>query len=179
MVQGTLTSRAPKYAIICDLDRKVRCMELPSYAKQALTLTMNSNLDLASLDSDLGSTGEGPRAGLGLGETMSQFMPINYRELSMFFSSSYDPKEGFGLNMILMCGVSALLYIHRCFYAHAIETHPADPMKSQYGPSFSAGYKSACTILRSVTKQFMLFPRQIVRFWVLWTHGFSATVSTT
>jgi len=80
--------------------------------------------------------------------------------------------------VILMCGVSALLYIHRCFYAHAIETHPADPMKSQYGPSFSAGYNSACTILRSVTKQFMLFPRQIVRFWVLWTHGFSATVST-
>lgn len=80
--------------------------------------------------------------------------------------------------MILICGVSALLYIHRCFYAHAIETHPADPMKSQYGASFSAGFKSACTILRSVTKQFMLFPRQIVRFWVLWTHGFSATVST-
>jgi len=151
-------------------------MELPFYAQQALTLTMNSNLSLASLDSNPESTGEGPCVGLGLGETMSQFMPINYRELSMFFLPHMILRKG--LDTILMCGVSALLYIHRCFYAHAIETHPADPMKSQYGPSFSAGYKSACTILRSVTKQFMLFPRQIVRFWVLWTHGFSATVST-
>lgn len=33
VVQGTLTSRAPKYSIILDLDRKVRDMELPSYAQ--------------------------------------------------------------------------------------------------------------------------------------------------
>ncbi|EKM78436.1 hypothetical protein AGABI1DRAFT_121521 [Agaricus bisporus var. burnettii JB137-S8] len=128
VVQGTLTSRAPKYSIILDLDRKVRDMELPLYAQQAQNLV------------------------LALGETMSRFMPINYRELT-------------------------LLYIHRCFFAHAISTNPADPIKSQYAPSFLAGYRSACTILGSVKQQFWLFPRQIARFWVLWTHAFSATVS--
>jgi hypothetical protein len=58
VVQGTLTSRAPKYSIILDLDRKVRDMELPSYA-QGL-----------------------PPQGLGLALTMSHFMLTNYHELS-------------------------------------------------------------------------------------------------
>ena len=58
VVQGTLTSRAPKYSIILDLDRKVRDMELPLYAQGQ------------------------PPEGKGLAETMSHFMPMNYRELS-------------------------------------------------------------------------------------------------
>ncbi|PPQ97295.1 hypothetical protein CVT26_006688 [Gymnopilus dilepis] len=127
VVQGTLTSRAPKYSIILDLDRKVRDMELPAYAQGP------------------------PPQGLGLAQTMSHFMPQNYRELT-------------------------LLYIHRCFFAHAISTNPLDPIKSQYAPSFLAGYRSACTILASIKLQFSMFPAQIARFWVLWTHAFSASV---
>ncbi|KAK0484663.1 hypothetical protein IW261DRAFT_1331075 [Armillaria novae-zelandiae] len=127
VVQGTLTSRAPKYSIILDLDRKVRDMELPKYA-QGL-----------------------PPEGLGLSETMSHFMPTNYRELT-------------------------LLYIHRCFFVHAINSNPHDPIKSQYAPSFLAGYRSACDLLTSVKEQFTRFPAQIARFWVLWTHAFSSTV---
>ena len=73
----------------------------------------------------------------------------------------------------------ALLYIHRCFFAHAISTNPLDPIKSQYAPSFLAGYRSACTILASIKLQFSMFPAQIARFWVLWTHAFSASVSKT
>ena len=145
VVQGTLTSRAPKYSIILDLDRKVRDMELPSYAQGP------------------------PPQGLGLALTMSHFMPTNYRELSgslSLFLLSYV--HGFFL---------ALLYIHRCFFAHAISSNPLDPIKSQYAPSFLAGYRSACTIIGSVKQQFTMFPEQIARFWVLWTHAFSATVS--
>ncbi|KAG6829977.1 hypothetical protein H0H92_002782 [Tricholoma furcatifolium] len=127
VVQGTLTSRAPKYSIILELDRKVRDMELPAYAQGS------------------------PPQGAGLAQTMSHFMPTNYRELT-------------------------LLYIHRCFFAHAITSHPTDPIRSQYAPSFLAGYRSACTIIGSVRKQFDLFPAQIARFWVLWTHAFSAAV---
>ncbi|KAK0471278.1 hypothetical protein IW261DRAFT_1344699 [Armillaria novae-zelandiae] len=58
IVQGTLTSCAPKYSIILDWDGKVRDMELPKYA-QGL-----------------------PPEGLGLSETMSHFMPTNYHQLS-------------------------------------------------------------------------------------------------
>lgn len=160
VVQGTLTSRAPKYSIILDLDRKVRDMEMPLYAQQAQTLNLGSNMDGANL-------------GLGLGETMSRFMPINYRELSACVPHSYLVQK----ELIMRCIHIALLYIHRCFFAHAISTHPNDPIKSAYAPSFLAGYRSACTILGSVRQQFTLFPRQIARFWVLWTHAFSAAVS--
>ncbi|EDR10554.1 uncharacterized protein LACBIDRAFT_317113 [Laccaria bicolor S238N-H82] len=69
--------------------------------------------------------------------------------------------------------VSPLLYIHHCFFA---QSNPLDPIKSQYAPSFLAGYRSACTIIGSVKQQFAMFPAQIARFGVLWTHASSATV---
>ncbi|KAJ7242063.1 hypothetical protein C8J57DRAFT_981855, partial [Mycena rebaudengoi] len=127
VVQGTLTSRAPRYSIILELDRKVRDMEFPQYALGA------------------------PPEGKGMSQTMSHFMPINYRHLT-------------------------LLYIHRCFFAHAISNHPHDPIKSPYAPSFLAGYRSACDLLASLRLQFNAFPAQIARFWVLWTHAFSSAI---
>ncbi|KIJ63588.1 hypothetical protein HYDPIDRAFT_175933 [Hydnomerulius pinastri MD-312] len=92
-----------------------------------------------------------PPAGAGLAETMKHYMPINYHHLT-------------------------LLYIHRCFFAEAVSNSPTDPMKSQYAPSFLAGYRSACELLGSLRIQFDLFPAQIARFWVLWTHAFSSSV---
>ncbi|KAF7439934.1 hypothetical protein PC9H_000271 [Pleurotus ostreatus] len=127
VVQGTLTSRAPKYSIILQLDRKIRDMTLPKYSL------------------------EPPPQGLGLSQTMQHFMPINYRELT-------------------------LLYVHRCFFAHAVSSHPSDPLKSPYAPSFLAGYRSACELISSLAMQFSMFPAQIARFWVLWTHAFSSSV---
>jgi hypothetical protein len=50
-------------------------------------------------------------------------------------------------------------------------------MKSQYAPSFLAGYRSACELLSIVRVQFRLFPAHVARFWNIWTHTFSATVS--
>ena len=67
--------------------------------------------------------------------------------------------------------------MHRCFFAHAISSNPNDPIRSQYAPSFLAGYRSACELLNGLRTQFSLFPAQIARFWVLWTHAFSSSVS--
>ncbi|KAH9944904.1 fungal-specific transcription factor domain-containing protein [Amylocystis lapponica] len=127
VVQGTLTSRAPKYTVILELDRKLRDLPLPKYAQ-----------------------GPPPR-GLGLRETMLHFMPINYRELT-------------------------LLYVHRCFFAQALTDYPTDPLRSPYAPSFLAGYRSACALLATLREQYAMFPVQIARFWVLWTHAFSSSV---
>lgn len=71
---------------------------------------------------------------------------------------------------------TGLIYVHRCFFAQAIETHPEDPMKSPYAPSFLAGYRAACDLIASMTTQFSRFPAQIARLWVVWTHGFSASI---
>ncbi|KAI9458513.1 hypothetical protein HD554DRAFT_2029584 [Boletus coccyginus] len=92
-----------------------------------------------------------PLEGAGLAEAMKYYMPLNYR------------------NFILV-------YIHRCFFAEAVSNNPTNPMQSQYAPSFLAGYRSACEILSNLRVQFDLFPAQIARFWVLWTHAFSSSV---
>ena len=72
---------------------------------------------------------------------------------------------------------TALLYVHRCYFATALNDHPADPMRSQYAPSFLAGYRSATALLNTIREQFNMFPAQMTRFWVIWTHAFSACVS--
>ncbi|TFK52991.1 hypothetical protein OE88DRAFT_1656749 [Heliocybe sulcata] len=87
----------------------------------------------------------------GLAETMKHLMPINYQHLT-------------------------LLYVHRTFFAQALNDFPDDPLRSQYAPSFLAGYRSACDLLASVRESFDQFPREIARFWVLFTHGFSCSV---
>ncbi|KAI1786226.1 fungal-specific transcription factor domain-containing protein [Ganoderma leucocontextum] len=92
-----------------------------------------------------------PPPDAGLAQTMSHYMPINYLHLT-------------------------LLYVHRCYFATALNDHPADPMRSQYAPSFLAGYRSATALLNSVREQYSRFPAQIARFWVIWTHAFSACV---
>lgn len=92
-----------------------------------------------------------PRQGAELGEAMKHYMPRNYRHLT-------------------------LLYIHRCFFAEAVSNNPTDPMSSPFAPSFLAGYRSACELINGLRTQFDLFPAQIARFWVLWTHAFSSSV---
>ncbi|KAH7912868.1 fungal-specific transcription factor domain-containing protein [Hygrophoropsis aurantiaca] len=92
-----------------------------------------------------------PPSGAPLAEAMKHFMPINYRHWT-------------------------LLYVHRCFFAEAVSSNPTNPMNSPYAPSFLAGYRSACEVLGSLRTQFDLFPAQIARFWVLWTHAFSSSV---
>ncbi|RPD60567.1 hypothetical protein L226DRAFT_612121 [Lentinus tigrinus ALCF2SS1-7] len=127
VVMGTLTAQPPKYSVILELDRRIRDMPLPKYSQGP------------------------PPQNVGLSQTMSYYMPINYLHFT-------------------------LLYVHRCFFANALMDHPTDPMRSQYAPSFLAGYRSACTLLSTLREQFSLFPNQIARFWVLWTHAFSACV---
>jgi hypothetical protein len=92
-----------------------------------------------------------PPQGQSLKDTMMYFMPHNYRDLS-------------------------LLYVHRCFFSHALLSHPLDPLKSQYAPSFLAGYRSSTELIKNLQISFSMFPLEIARFWILWTHAFSGTI---
>ncbi|KAI0049518.1 hypothetical protein FA95DRAFT_1588235 [Auriscalpium vulgare] len=94
---------------------------------------------------------DAPPEGAPFGIAMQHYMPINYRHLT-------------------------LLYIHRTFLAQGLCDHPYDPLRSQYAPSILAGYRSACQILSNLRDGFAQFPTPIARFWVLWTHAFSAAV---
>ena len=55
---------------------------------------------------------------------------------------------------------------------------PADPLRSQYAPSFLATYRSAQHILKSISEQFQVLPDLCARFWSTWTYAFSSAVST-
>ncbi|EIM87411.1 uncharacterized protein STEHIDRAFT_121038, partial [Stereum hirsutum FP-91666 SS1] len=92
-----------------------------------------------------------PPRGAGLSVTMQHYMPINYFHFT-------------------------LIYTHRTFFAQGLCDQPLDPLKSQYAPSILAGYRSSCDLLLLLREQFTLFPARIARFWVLWTHAFSASV---
>ena len=108
-----------------------------------------------------------PLENAGLAEAMKHYMPLNYRNFGKsFYSFTLTRTES----------DVVLVYIHRCFFAEAVSNNPVDPMQSPYGPSFLAGYRSACEILSNLRVQFGLFPAQIARFWVLWTHAFSSSV---
>lgn len=112
---------------------------------------------------------QAPLAGAGLAEAMKHYMPLNYRNYGWSSSSRKFLVTESGL---------VLVYIHRCFFAEAVSNNPTDPMRSQFAPSFLAGYRGACEILNNLRIQFDLFPAQIARFWVLWTHAFSSSVGT-
>lgn len=58
VIENAQTAKVPKYSAIIELDRKVRDMELPTYAQRA------------------------PLAGAGLAEAMKHYMPLNYRNFS-------------------------------------------------------------------------------------------------
>ncbi|KAJ3553139.1 hypothetical protein NP233_g12716 [Leucocoprinus birnbaumii] len=49
---------------------------------------------------------------------------------------------------------TVLMYVHRSFFAQAIIDQPINPLKSTYAPSFTASYRAASTILKSVNEQF-------------------------
>lgn len=77
----------------------------------------------------------------------------------------------------MICRLVALLYVHRAFFAQGLCDHPTDPLRGTYAPSILSGYRSACQILSNLRAAFIVFPSRVARFWVLWTHAFSASVS--
>ena len=77
---------------------------------------------------------------------------------------------------VMFHGLVALLYVHRAFFAQGLCDHPTDPLRGTYAPSILCGYRSACQILSNLRAAFTIFPSRVSRFWVLWTHAFSASV---
>ncbi len=70
----------------------------------------------------------------------------------------------------------ALFYLHRGFFAKALEDHPGDPLGSKYAPSVLAAYNSACSFVGLVRSLYSQHPGLTERMWFLFTHVFSCTV---
>ncbi|KAL0949720.1 hypothetical protein HGRIS_009759 [Hohenbuehelia grisea] len=69
-----------------------------------------------------------------------------------------------------------LLYIHRSFFAQAVLDHPINPLRSPYAPSFLAAYRCASGVIKICTTYFERLPGLCMRWWLVWTHLFSAAI---
>ncbi|KIK61560.1 hypothetical protein GYMLUDRAFT_96415 [Collybiopsis luxurians FD-317 M1] len=72
--------------------------------------------------------------------------------------------------------LKALFYLHRGFFARALEDSPIDPMGSKYAPSVLAAYTSACTFVSLINSMFKQYPVLTERMWFLFTHVFSCAI---
>ncbi|KAF8159767.1 fungal-specific transcription factor domain-containing protein [Crassisporium funariophilum] len=69
-----------------------------------------------------------------------------------------------------------LFYMHRGFFAQALEDNPADPMGSKYSPSVLAAYGSATSFVGLIESLFNQQPALTERMWFLFTHVFSCAI---
>lgn len=70
-----------------------------------------------------------------------------------------------------------MLYLHRSFFAQAVLDYPANPLLSQFAPSFLTAYRCASVIIRAAAHQFERCAALAMRVWFLMYHTFSAAVS--
>ncbi|KZT70758.1 hypothetical protein DAEQUDRAFT_667064 [Daedalea quercina L-15889] len=77
---------------------------------------------------------------------------------------------------VLAIRESYLLYMHRGFFARAINDHPTDPLGSPYGGSFIAAYRSAGSLVALVRNVHSQLKELTERMWFLWTHLFSCSI---
>ncbi|KAJ7460579.1 fungal-specific transcription factor domain-containing protein [Mycena latifolia] len=69
-----------------------------------------------------------------------------------------------------------LFYMHRGFFAQALEDSPQDPMGSRYAPSVLAAYTSACTFVGLIESLFKQHPALTERLWFYFMHVFSCAI---
>ncbi|KAF8885016.1 hypothetical protein BD779DRAFT_1612027 [Infundibulicybe gibba] len=73
-------------------------------------------------------------------------------------------------------GFPSTFYMHRGFFAQALEANPVDPMGSKYAPSVLAAYTSACSFVGLIESLFKQHPTLTERMWFLFTHVFSCAI---
>ncbi|KAI0343138.1 hypothetical protein BDW22DRAFT_1329008 [Trametopsis cervina] len=69
-----------------------------------------------------------------------------------------------------------IFYLHRGFFARAIEDNPEDALASKYAHSVLSAYNSASTFVGLVKSLHSQLPRLTERHWFLFTHVFSCAI---
>ncbi|KAI0331503.1 hypothetical protein GY45DRAFT_1345320 [Cubamyces sp. BRFM 1775] len=69
-----------------------------------------------------------------------------------------------------------LFYLHRGFFARALEESPGDPLGSKYAPSVLAAYTCACSFVGLARSLYSQHPGLTERMWFLFTHVFSCSI---
>lgn len=147
-------ARAPTYSTVRELDKQVRAYYVPPSLQVP------------------GFGGSKPTAEPELPTielTMQRYCSFSIKEIGKCLFLTQYP-----LNLDLY---SALFYMHRGFFAQALEENPQDPMGSKYAPSVLAAYTSACTFVGLIESLFKQHPALTERMWFYFMHVFSCAVS--
>jgi hypothetical protein len=71
---------------------------------------------------------------------------------------------------------SALMFLHRGFFAQALTDNPTNPLQSAHSQSFVTAYKCACAVLDVTRNHYIQSPRLVARVWRIWSNAFVAAV---
>ncbi|KAF5383588.1 hypothetical protein D9615_003709 [Tricholomella constricta] len=149
-------ARTPNYKAIQDLDKRVRHYYVPP------------SLQVPGFGgAKIGAEPEQPTVEL----TMQRYIAFAIKEICKRHPHRYS----FRLCPPKYRG-SALFYMHRGYFAQAMEDNPADPMGSKYSQSVLAAYQSACTFVGLIESLFKQHPVLTERMWFLFTHVFSCAI---
>jgi hypothetical protein len=69
-----------------------------------------------------------------------------------------------------------LLYLHRSFFAHAMLSHPQNPLLSPFAPSVLTSYRCSSVIIKAAVREYDRVPELTTRAWFLLQHMFSAAI---
>ena len=106
--------------------------------------------------------------------TMQRYITFAIKEISKCSTFS---NFNFNLDIHPSCLSTALFYMHRGYFAQALEDSPSDPMGSKFAPSVLAAYSSACSFVGLIESLFKQHPGLTERMWFLFTHVFSCAVN--
>ncbi|KLO13295.1 hypothetical protein SCHPADRAFT_904359 [Schizopora paradoxa] len=79
-------------------------------------------------------------------------------------------------HVILAIKETTLLYMHRGFFAKALDDHPEDPLSGKYGQSVLCAYRSASSFVALVKSVWSQHRSLTERNWFLFTHVFSCAI---
>jgi hypothetical protein len=151
-------AKAPTYATILQLDRKLRAYQVPPALQIA----------------GFGGTSSEPNIGAPYAETapliLQRHIVLAIREMSMCLLRYHVLR--------VLTALVDLLYMHRGFFARALSDHAKDPLGSPYGSSVIAAYRSAGSLIALMGNLHSQLQEPMERMWFLWTHMFSCAVGT-
>jgi len=154
-------ARTPTYATILQLDRKLRAYQVPPALQIAGFGGTSSEPNLKSYPESIPLM-------------LQRHIVLAIREISQCPSLP----RAFGRLACRTDQLTDLLYMHRGFFARALNDHPKDPLGSPYGTSVIAAYRSAGSFIALMRNLHSQLQGPLERMWFLWTHMFSCAVCT-
>jgi len=96
--------------------------------------------------------------------TMQRYTAYSIREICRWIAHQSWPLSYFS--------AAALFYVHRGFFAKALEENSSDPMGSKYAASVLAVYSSACSFVGLIESLYAQHRELSERLWFLYVSDF-------